>query len=275
MPILNNVLGLDLGSHSLKAVELRQGLRSLESVNARSVPREAELSLSEQVLRFVTVHRLATDHVVTAVRGDRVSVRRLSFPFSERRRLAQAVPFEVEDALPFNLEDIVLDWLLAHSERHRADVVAAIAQRTEVSELIAALHEAGCDPRAVEAEGLVLANLSAAFELPESALLVDLGHSKTTLCALSGGTAIVVAADSNKSLPVMLSGTGTSNKVRIVGARSISAGAVFLIGRLAKITPGTSSAAIQWSALQAWSLSERTSLPIQPSVVAHDARYPR
>jgi general secretion pathway protein L len=142
------------------------------------------------VLRFVTVHRLTTDHVVTAVRGDRLSVRRLDFPFSERRRLAQAVPFEVEDALPFDMEDILLDWSLVHGERNRAEVVAAVAQRSEVSELIAALHEAGCDPRTVEAEGLVLANLSAAFELPENALLVDLGHTKTTLCGLSEGTAI-------------------------------------------------------------------------------------
>jgi general secretion pathway protein L len=190
MPILNNVLGLDLGSHSVKAVELRQGLRALESVNARYVLREPEVALSEQVKRFVTVHRLATDHVVTAVRGDRLSVRRLAFPFSERRRLVQAVPFEVEDALPFEMEDVLLDWSLVRSERHRADVVAAVAQRREVSELIAALHDAGCDPRTIEAEGLALANLVAVFELPEHGLLVDIGHAKTTLCGLSQGAAV-------------------------------------------------------------------------------------
>jgi hypothetical protein len=64
-------------------------------------------------------------------------------------------------------------------------VIAAIAPRGAVSELIACLHEAGCDPRTVEAEGLVLANLRAMFELPGNRLLVDLGHTKTTFCALS------------------------------------------------------------------------------------------
>jgi hypothetical protein len=53
-----------------------------------------------------------------------------------------------------------------------------------VSELINELHEAGCDARTIEAEGLVLANLCAAFDLPGPRLLVDLGHSKTTFCAL-------------------------------------------------------------------------------------------
>jgi general secretion pathway protein L len=185
MPILNNVLGLDLGTHSLKAVEVQQSLRSFRSVNVRSVPREVDGPLSDLVRRFATVHRLATDNVVTAVRCDRLSVRRLSFPFAERRRLAQAVPFEIEDALPFDIENVVLDWSLDRSDRHHADVVAAIAQRSEVSELIETLHEAGCDPRTVEAEGLVLANLRAVFDLPENVLLVDLGHSKTTLCGLS------------------------------------------------------------------------------------------
>ena len=37
MPILRNVLGLDLGSHAIKAVELQQGFRSLEAVQVRAV----------------------------------------------------------------------------------------------------------------------------------------------------------------------------------------------------------------------------------------------
>jgi Tfp pilus assembly protein PilN len=122
--------------------------------------------------------------VVTALRGDRLSVRRLEFPFTERRRLAQAVPFEVEDTLPFELEQVLLDWQQVGGERNQARVVAAIAPRPRVSELIEALHEAGCDARTVEAEGLVLANLCAAFELGGPRLLVDLGHAKTTFCAL-------------------------------------------------------------------------------------------
>lgn len=184
MPILKNVLGLDLGSHALKAVELQQGLRSLAAVHVRSVPRDEEQPLPEVLQRFIAVHRLATDHVVTALRGDRLSVRRLEFPFGEKRRLTQAVPFEVEDTLPFELDQVLLDWQLVQSERGRSRVVAAIAPRARVSELIEALHEAACDARTVEAEGLVLANLCAAFDLAGPRLLVDLGHSKTTFCAL-------------------------------------------------------------------------------------------
>lgn len=191
MPILKNVLGLDLGSHSLKTVELQQGLRSLEAVRVNAAPREDEaLPLAAQVERLVQVQQHQTDNVVTALRSDRISLRRLTFPFAERRRVAQAVPFELEDQVPFELEDMVLDWEIAHRDRNRAEVVAALAPRDEVSRLVAVLHEARCDARVLEAEGFVLANLSAAFDLPGQRLLVDLGHEKTTLCGLRDGSAV-------------------------------------------------------------------------------------
>lgn len=191
MPILKNVLGLDLGSHSIKAVELQQSLRRLEAVQVRAVLRaHAELELVELLGRFAQVHQLATEHVVTAVRGDRISVRRLTFPFAERRRLNQAVPFEVEDRLPFDLDDVVLDWSVVGGDRSSAEVVAAVAPRREVSEIIDTLHAAGCDPRTVECEGLVLANLTAAFDLPGNRVIADIGHAKTTLCALADERAV-------------------------------------------------------------------------------------
>ena len=190
MPILKNVLGLDLGSHTLKAVELAQGLRSLEAVRVHAEPREADVPLANQVARMLSIHSFQRDNAVSAVRGDRISVRRLSFPFVERRRLAQAVPFELEDQVPFDIGEMVIDWQLATREHGRSEVISVLAPRTEVSALIEALHDARCDARIIESEGLVLSNLATAFDLPGTRLLLDIGHSKTTLCALRDGAAV-------------------------------------------------------------------------------------
>ena len=190
MAILKNVLGLDLGTHTLKAAELAQGLRSLEVVRMHAEPRSPGLPLSEQIDRLLLTHSFSREHVVTAVRGDRVSVRMLDFPFSEKRRLAQAVPFEIEDRVPFDVDRMQVDWDVASSERNRASVISALAPREEVSQLVETLHAARCDARVVEAEGLVLANLGALFPLPEPCLLMDVGHAKTTFCALDGGRAL-------------------------------------------------------------------------------------
>ncbi|MEE8475241.1 MAG: pilus assembly protein PilM [Myxococcota bacterium] len=190
MPLLKNILGLDLGSHSLKAVELRQTLRGIEAVSLHSLKRaDPEISLSEFAESLVQAHGLSVENVVSAIPGDRISARRLEFPFSERRRLAQAVPFEVDADLPFDLDDFVVDWEVVGGDRARSEVIAAIVRRQEVSDLLGSLRAANCAPQILEAEGLVLANLFPVFDLEGVRLLVDLGHRKSTLCLLMDGRA--------------------------------------------------------------------------------------
>jgi type IV pilus assembly protein PilM len=198
MPMLKNVLGLDLGSHSIKAVELQQSFRGASAAQLRCLPRVGdEVPLPELIRRFVQLHQLSTAHVVSALRADRISSRRLSFPFSDRRKLAQAVAFEVEGDVALDLEQVVVDWAIVGGDKSRAEVVASIAPRAEVSELIDTLRAGGCEPRTLEAEGFVLGNLAAAFDLPGTRLLVDLGHRKTTFCLLADGKAIAA-----RSVPV-------------------------------------------------------------------------
>jgi general secretion pathway protein L len=91
--------------------------------------------------------------VVCALPGDRVSSRRLSFPFRDRRRIDQAVPFAVEGEVPFDLDEFFIDWELVGGERSH----------------------------------VALANLGAFFEVPGTRLLVDLGHRKTTICLILDG----------------------------------------------------------------------------------------
>ena len=143
------------------------------------------------------LHELSTAHVVSALRADRISSRRLSFPFADRRKLDQAVAFEVEGDVALDLDQVVVDWAIVGGDKSRAEVVASIAPRAEVSELIETLRAAGCEPRTLEAEGFVLGNLAAAFDLPGTRLLVDLGHRKTTFCLLLDGKAVAA-----RSVPV-------------------------------------------------------------------------
>ena len=191
MPMMKNVLGLDLGSHSIKAVELRQTLRGLEPVQLRLHPRvDSEVGLAEEVRRLIRLHHLPVEHVVCALPGDRLSSRRLDFPFRDRKKLRQAVPFEVEGEVPFAIEDLLVDWQIVGGERTQATVAVAIAQRKDITSLLAELAEANCDPRILEAEGFALANLASLFDLPGTRLLADIGHRKTTLCLLMDGRVI-------------------------------------------------------------------------------------
>jgi len=186
--LTKTVLGLDLGSHSHMAVELRQGLRGLEFVQAHSCPAEPADSTDEETLpAFLRAHEFSTDNVTCALTGQRVANRRLDFPFRDSKKLSQAVPFEIEENMPFSLEDIVVDWQLVAGERNHGIVATSVAQKQDVSDFLETLETAGCSPRILEAEGLVLGNLAVAFDLPGIRLLADIGHRKTTVCLCIDG----------------------------------------------------------------------------------------
>lgn len=185
------ILGLDLGGHAIKAVELRQTLRELEIVQMRTLPRlHAGEEKPEELADFLRTHDLPFEGTVVGLAGDRLSSRRLRFPFRDRRRIAAAVPFEVEGQVPFDLDDFLVDWEQVGSDADGADVVATLAPRSEVAGLLERLAGIGIDPRIVESEGLVLSNLGAFFALPGTRLVADLGHRKTTLALLADGRAV-------------------------------------------------------------------------------------
>ena len=191
MAIMQTVLGLDTGSHALKAVELRQTLRGLEGVQMRTHERAAgQTTLAEEIQHFLRLYPFSSDRICSAIPEDRISARRLDFPFRDHKKLSQAVPFELEEAVPFEIDEIVMDWQLVGGDRNHGVVITAIAQPRDVAQALNDLSEGGCVPRILEAEGLALANLSAVFDLPQTCILADIGHRRTTFCSLAGGQPI-------------------------------------------------------------------------------------
>jgi type IV pilus assembly protein PilM len=193
-----SVLGLDVGSHSLKAVELKVSPRDLAPGVFRVHPRiDPSTPLAEHIQRFIAMHDLPINQVACALPASQLSTRRLEFPFSDRRRLAQAIPFEIEAETPFRLDQIFIGWNLLSSDGSHASVSATLVKRTHVAETLEVLEEAGCDPHVLEAEGLVLANLAPVFGLTGTQLVTDIGHQKTTYCVMKDGRPV-----SARSIPV-------------------------------------------------------------------------
>ena len=195
--MLGKSTGLDLGSHSIKLVELRQSFRKVEVGRVAAVPVPQGQTAVEALDAAAAALGLANERVIAALPGDGVARRAMRFPFRDRRRIAQAVPFEVENETPFDLDDVFVDWEPVGERGAQADVVATVVPRARVAAEIEGLRAASVEPRILEVEGLALANLAAFVELPGTRLLVDLGHRKTTLCLVVDG-----AARAARTLPI-------------------------------------------------------------------------
>ena len=83
---------------------------------------------------------LDADHVVTSMPGDRVVSRILEFPFSDPKRIAQIIGFELEEHIPFELEDVLVDHCILSSSEDGARVLASAIPMDDVSETLDILN---------------------------------------------------------------------------------------------------------------------------------------
>ena len=191
-----SVLGLDIGSWSVKVAELAAGLRgaSFARFAELELPRNAPSEEIEATIQlWMQSRNLSPETLVTALSTERLTQRHLRFPFAGAKRVAAALSFEIDEELPLPLASVVLAHEQVLTRPDQTDVLVAIATRTDVEEHLASMRRMELEPRIVESEGASLANLSAFLKLNDvSRVILDIGHSKTNLCLLVDGKPIAL-----------------------------------------------------------------------------------
>jgi general secretion pathway protein L len=213
MAIVNECVGLDIGQTGLKAVRFRRRLSGSETIDyfqhpmpfAR--PEDLEPARRVQSLRgFLWRNGLyGTDRLVTAIPCQDLFVRTLSFPFKDSTKLAQVVPFEVENLVPMPLEDLAVGSLVlppghgAESALHdsKAEVLVTAAPRDKVAEHLRFLAQADVEPSAINVDAMALFSVTQYLQeegaaVPQDLAIIDVGASKTTLCLVQGGRPLVL-----------------------------------------------------------------------------------
>ncbi|MBH0178297.1 MAG: pilus assembly protein PilM [Nitrospira sp.] len=214
MAIVTECVGLDIGQTGLKAVRFRRRLSGRESIDyfqhpmpfAR--PEDLEPARRVQTLRgFLWQHGLyATDRLVTAIPCQDLFVRTLSFPFKDSTKLAQVVPFEVENLVPMPLEDLAIGSLVlppGHTpegtprESKGSDVLVTAAPKDKVAEHLRFLAQADVEPSAINVDAMALFSVTQYLReentaVPHDLAIIDVGASKTTLCLVHEGRPVVL-----------------------------------------------------------------------------------
>ncbi|HAR42279.1 MAG TPA: hypothetical protein DCS07_06560, partial [Bdellovibrionales bacterium] len=98
------ILGVDIGSKSIKAVELDSSFGRYEIRDYHEIPLEPGEQTSSALSRLVHALPRRPDRVVTALRTGVVTFRNLDLPAKNKKVLMAAIGFELEDDLPFPLD---------------------------------------------------------------------------------------------------------------------------------------------------------------------------
>jgi len=191
-----SVVGLDLGSFSLKLAEMAAGLRgaSFTRFSELPLPQGAPSEEVEATIQLWLQSRgLSPEVLVTALSTERLTQRHLRFPFAGAKRISAAIAYEIDEELPVPLSSMIVAHEQVLTRPDQTDVLVALASRSDVEQHLASCRRMELEPRIVESEGASLANLTCFLGLSDvSRLVLDVGHSKTNLCILVDGHPIAL-----------------------------------------------------------------------------------
>lgn len=108
------------------------------------------------------------------------SFRNVSLPFADRKKIAQALPFELADQSPVDINSLLIDFSVAASGGQHTQIIAAMIGRQYLAEQLAILTGAGLNPAGIGISGFACAQQIAAGE-DSHFVLIDSGANWATL----------------------------------------------------------------------------------------------
>ena len=140
-----SVIGLDIGSSSVKAVEILQKSRDkgfeLRSLGQAALPSEAivqgaflnSTAIVDTIREAVDAGKIKTTDVAAAVSGHSVIVKRVNLPSMSREELENQIQWEAEQYIPFDVNEVNLDFqiLANHEHEGQMDVLLVAAKKAD------------------------------------------------------------------------------------------------------------------------------------------------
>lgn len=188
------VLGIDLGSYSVKIAQVERGFGEFKLVNFFEVPLVAEevltyeQSASAALTKFVQENAINYDACVVSLPGHLASFRAMTMPFGNVKKIDQTLEFELETLIPFDIEDVLFDYTILSSSPQESKILAAYTREADFKRFLTQIQTSGIDPRYMGVDTIDLSYLSLPGFLPPEGqyALLDLGHSKSNLMILEG-----------------------------------------------------------------------------------------
>ncbi len=199
-----SMVGLDVGTHAVKAIELTQRGNDVEitGFGQVEVPADDPQARARAVQDLMRECGFRTKKVVTGVSGKQVIIRYLNMVKMSDEELKNAIQFEAEKYVPFPLEDCTMDCqrLDDPDGRHAGGnmtVLLVAAQRSQVEEHLAMLREASVTPIIVDVDAFAVGNAYCLTQEANEAentdrilAFVDVGARKTNINIIRGATSL-------------------------------------------------------------------------------------
>src|SRR3984893_13596736 len=194
------LVGLDIGSSSIKAVELKTTKAGYELVSygmeplAQDTVVDGAIMDAPQVANAITkifdTEKVKTKNVATSVSGHSVIVKRVPLPLMTEEELYDRIPSEARQHIPFDIADVNSSYQLVESMEHKVELLLVGVKKNKILNHTNVLAQAGKTPVVVDIDAFGLQNC---FEMNyepdagQTVALLNIGASVMNINIVRGG----------------------------------------------------------------------------------------
>ena len=194
------LVGLDIGSSSIKAVELKVTKAGYELVSYGMEPLAPDTvvdgaimdapQVANAISKIFDAQKIKTKNVATSVSGHSVIVKRVPLPLMSEEELYDRIPAEASQHIPFDIADVNLSYQLLESMDSQMDVLLVAVKKDKILNHTNVLAQAGKTPVVVDIDAFALQNCFEVNYEPDAGqtvALLNIGASVMNINIVRGG----------------------------------------------------------------------------------------
>jgi len=202
-----SVVGLDIGSSAVKAVELKASAKgyTVAAIASEPVPPDSIVdgaiidggAVAEAIRKLFAQKTFKTKEVAASLSGNAVIVKKISLPVMTDQELADSISWEAEQYIPFDIQDVSLDYQVVDSGagadgKGTMEVLLVAAKKEKIADYTSVITQAGRQAVVVDVDAFALQN---AYEAnygagPSVVVLLNAGASATNVNIISNGQSL-------------------------------------------------------------------------------------
>jgi len=197
-----DVVGLDIGSSAVKAVELKAVGKSYKVAAFASEPIPPDsivdgaiidgTAVAEAIRRLFENKTFKSKDVAASLSGNAVIVKKINLPVMTEAELAESIYWEAEQYIPFDIQDVNLDYQILDAGgdgKGTMDVLLVAAKKEKIADYTGVISQAGRNPVVVDVDAFALQNayeVNYGLDAHAVTVLLNAGASAININILSG-----------------------------------------------------------------------------------------
>ena len=201
----DSLIGIDIGSRTLKAAELLKTKTGYKLKNAGFLNIPAGLTedgimlnpmeIADFVRQVLKISQIKDRNVAIAVCGTSAIIKRITLQNLPEDRLHQAITLEAEQYIPFDIKDVDFDYEILGEDEENPNLIEVLivaVKKDFVGDYLHVAQMAGLNPCVVDVDAFALQNIfEINYDLTDKIIaLFDIGARKTSLSIMKNNSLV-------------------------------------------------------------------------------------